>query len=134
MNKTLIIIIILLLVIFGVWFWAKPATAPDTLEPIMSDQEEVVVREFFIEARDDFSFSLSSLEVEQGDVVRIVLTNVGNMPHDLVVENLSVATSILENGQTEILEFTAEEVGEFEYYCSVGQHRENGMVGTLNVR
>ncbi len=130
MNKTFIVVIVLLLVILGVWFWAKPATAPE--EPILSEEE--IVREFVVEARDDFSFSLSSIEVEQGDVVRIMFTNTGDMPHDLVIENLGVATSILQNGQTEVLEFTAQESGEFEYYCSVGQHRENGMVGTLIVR
>jgi len=31
------------------------------------------------------------------------------------------------------VEFTADTPGEFEYYCSVGQHRANGQVGKLIV-
>ena len=31
------------------------------------------------------------------------------------------------------VEFTVDKTGTFEYYCSVGQHRANGMVGNLIV-
>ena len=30
-------------------------------------------------------------------------------------------------------EFTADKVGSFEYYCSVGSHRSMGMKGVLKV-
>ena len=33
----------------------------------------------------------------------------------------------------EVLEFTADKAGSFEYYCSVGEHKAMGMVGTLKV-
>src|SRR3989344_2957339 len=33
--------------------------------------------------------------------------------------------------KTKTVEFTVDALGEFEYYCSVGQHRQNGQVGTL---
>jgi len=30
--------------------------------------------------------------------------------------------------------FVADKAGEYEFYCSVGQHRANGMVGKLIVK
>jgi plastocyanin len=33
----------------------------------------------------------------------------------------------------EVIEFTADKVGSFEYYCSVGSHRQMGMKGVLKV-
>ena len=34
----------------------------------------------------------------------------------------------------EVIEFTADKTGSFEYYCSVGTHRQMGMKGTLIVK
>lgn len=47
--------------------------------------------------------------------------------------NLTQKTTQVNTGATTSVEFVADQVGNFEYYCSVGQHRANGMVGTLTV-
>ena len=39
----------------------------------------------------------------------------------------------INGGETDSIEFVADKVGTFEYYCSVGQHRSMGMVGKLTV-
>jgi len=138
MNKVIIGVLVVILILLGVWLIAKPVSAPEDLleEELVEDvlDELALVREFYIDGLDDFSFSVPVLGVDQGDVVRVTFTNVGQMPHDFVIEGLGVATPILDYGESATVEFTASEVGEFEYYCSVGEHRERGMVGTLIVR
>lgn len=82
---------------------------------------------------DKFRFSEDEITVNQGDTVKITL-NAVDMPHDWVVDELNVRTDIAQPGETVTVEFVAETAGEYEYYCSVGQHRANGMVGTLIVK
>ena len=53
------------------------------------------------------------------------------MMHDFVIDELSVRTKIAQAGEIVGVEIVANEVGEFEFYCSVGNHRDMGMVGTL---
>ncbi len=75
-----------------------------------------------------------TITVNLGDTVRIEFTNDDAMPHDWVLDEFDARTEILQTGEFEAIEFVADQVGEFEYYCSVGQHRERGMVGTLIVQ
>jgi cytochrome c oxidase subunit 2 len=79
-----------------------------------------------------FYYKPNEIRVKKGDPVKIVLKSV-DMMHDFVIDELNVKTEIIESGDTTEVEFTPNEVGDFEFYCSVGQHRANGMVGTLIV-
>ena len=64
----------------------------------------------------------------------VTLTNSGKMMHDWVVDEFTGAKmKRVTNGQTGTVTFVADKAGTFEYYCSVGQHRANGMVGKLVV-
>lgn len=90
------------------------------------------VKEFTITG-EDYSFSETNLTVNEGDTVRITFVNGGAMPHDWVLDEFGAATDILQSGEEEIIEFVAGDLGTYEYYCSVGSHRELGMVGTLTV-
>ena len=97
---------------------------------------EVVVFEF---NADGFNFVKNgeygpTITVNLGDTVRIEFANDDAMPHDWVLDEFDARTEILQTGEFEAIEFVADQVGEFEYYCSVGQHRANGMVGTLIVQ
>jgi plastocyanin len=80
----------------------------------------------------NFSFAPSTMTVNKGDRVKINFTNQAGT-HDLVVEGYNVRTKVLQGGQSETIEFTANQSGTFEYYCSVGTHRQMGMKGTLKV-
>jgi uncharacterized cupredoxin-like copper-binding protein len=54
----------------------------------------------------------------------------------LVIDELNVATKQISEGGTDSVTFTvpASAAGKsFEFYCSVGNHRQMGMVGTVNV-
>jgi nitrite reductase (NO-forming) len=55
------------------------------------------------------------------------------MSHDFVIDELGVQSDKVNNGETATVQFVADKVGTFEYYCSVGNHRAMGMVGKLIV-
>ncbi len=81
---------------------------------------------------ENFTFSMDQIKVKKGDKVKIVLDNKVGM-HDLVIDEYDARTKVLNGAGTDSIEFTADKTGEFEYYCSVGKHREMGMKGTLIV-
>lgn len=80
----------------------------------------------------NFSFSPSTITVNKGDRVKIVFNSQGT--HDWVIDAFNARTSVLSAGQSQTIEFTADKTGSFEYYCSVGTHRQMGMKGTLTVK
>lgn len=81
----------------------------------------------------EFGYDQKSITVKKGDTVTITLTNSGNMPHDWIIDEFAVQTKQITNGQTDSVTFVADKAGTYEYYCSVGKHRQNGMVGKLVV-
>ena len=80
-----------------------------------------------------FKFSPATMAVNKGDTVKIVFKNSGGM-HDFVIDKLGVETPVVQSGKEVSVEFVANKAGSFEYYCSVGNHRQQGMVGTLTVK
>lgn len=86
---------------------------------------------FQVEAS-NFKYDVTEIKVKKGDRVKITL-NVKEGFHDLVLDEFTVATEKLQAGGTAEVQFTADKEGRFEYYCSVGAHRQMGMVGTLIV-
>jgi plastocyanin len=72
------------------------------------------------------------LKVKQGDKVTIVFKNEEGF-HDWKIDEFNAATKQIAAGATETIEFVADKKGTFEYYCSVGQHRANGMFGKFIV-
>lgn len=79
-----------------------------------------------------FYYKPAMIKVKKGQKVRIELTS-KDMMHDFNIDALKVKSPIVKAGETATVEFVADQVGTFEYYCSVGQHRKNGQVGTLIV-
>lgn len=90
-----------------------------------------VVKEFTVSG-DNFSFVPSTITVKKGDKVKITFVNSAGF-HDFVIDEYSVASKKTQSPTTEVLEFMADKVGSFEYYCSVGSHRAMGMKGALVV-
>ncbi|MDQ5952387.1 MAG: plastocyanin, partial [Patescibacteria group bacterium] len=70
--------------------------------------------------------------VQKGDTVRIIFKNEDGF-HDLKIDEFNVATKQIQGGAEETVEFVADKAGTFEYYCSVGKHRDMGMKGTITV-
>lgn len=89
------------------------------------------VREFTV-VGSNFAFAPTLMTVKKGETVRITFVNSGGK-HDLKIDEFHAVTKIIEGGAQETIEFVADKVGSFEYYCSVGSHRAMGMKGTLTV-
>lgn len=162
-NKaTWIVVIVILLAGLGVWYFTAGSNnsgldnsnlslnEDNQLDDVLdqeelSDNEETLnneeennevidqpaVKEFEVTAS-NFSFSLKEIKVKQGDKVRIVFKNAEGF-HDWKLDEFNAATKQIGTAQQETVEFTADKKGTFEYYCSVGQHRANGMKGNLIV-
>jgi plastocyanin len=85
----------------------------------------------------EFFFSPNVITASPGQEVIITLTNTqGEMPHDFVIDELDVASEEIEQGEETTVSFVVPETAagqDYEFYCSVGEHRANGMVGVLTV-
>lgn len=81
---------------------------------------------------ENFSFSQNEIRVKKGDRVKINFESVGGF-HDWTVAEFNARTMRVNTGGKTSVEFFANKAGEFEYYCSVGQHRQMGMKGKLIV-
>ena len=150
MKNTYIAIIVLVLLVAGVWFFMGQGNKVEAPTPESNDtsgvvsntmpvlgpegegvEEMVVVKEFTVSGK-NFSFAPSTITVQKGDRVKITFQNTAGF-HDFKIDEYGVAAKQAQAPATEVLEFTADKTGSFEYYCSVGSHRANGMKGTLVV-
>lgn len=80
----------------------------------------------------NFAFDVKEIRVKKGDKVTINFESAEGF-HDWVVDEFKAATKQVNPGTPTSVTFVADAAGTFEYYCSVGKHRQNGMVGTLIV-
>lgn len=163
MNNNTLAVVIGVLVLIGIVFWImsanNPAATPSTTdvqvtgEQVPQEQGTATssttssggtsvgvsgsatvgeVKSFTVTGK-NFTFAPATMSVSKGDRVRIVFKNAEGT-HDLKIDEFGVNTGILQAGQEKTVEFVANTAGTFEYYCSVGQHRQNGMKGTLTVK
>lgn len=79
-----------------------------------------------------FFFVPNMIKVKKGDKVKIVYKNVGGM-HNFVLDEFGVRIDPIKTDAEQTIEFAADKVGSFEYYCSVGKHRQMGQKGQLVV-
>lgn len=110
---------------------AADPNAPETSEP------EVDPVTTFRIGGENFAFLMDgeenpTLRVKEGELVRIIFTSESGF-HDWKVDEFDAATEKVQAGGTTEVEFVPNKKGTFEYYCSVGQHRANGMKGMLIV-
>jgi len=80
----------------------------------------------------NFMYDVTEMRVQEGDTVTVTFRSVDGF-HDWVVDEFDATTSKVSTGEETSVTFIADKKGTFEYYCSVGSHRANGMVGTLIV-
>src|SRR3989338_2523928 len=145
MNNTLVTVAVVVVFVLGGFFlFQKRGVAPvddfdpgvkvDTTMPVPGSEveETLVVKEFSVDAA-PFSFTPLTMTVNKGDTVEITVKNVKGT-HDLKIDEFNAATRTLNAGETQTISFVADKVGTFEYYCSVGNHRAMGMVGSFIVR
>lgn len=110
-----------------------------TQDGVMQDTSTQTPNKVFVLTGENFLFREGSVEnpdlvVNQGDLVRIEFTSTQGF-HDWVVDEFNAATQkVSDTDGLTYVEFVASNRGTFEYYCSVGSHRANGMKGNLIVQ
>ena len=128
MNKNIVIaFIVLLLLVGGYYVMAKPKSGMT-----QATNSQFVANKTVDVKGANYSFDVKEIRVKLNDKVKINFTNQEGF-HDFRIDEFNVATKQIPAGQTETAEFVANKKGTFQYYCSVGQHRANGMWGNLIV-
>ena len=80
----------------------------------------------------EYAYELSTTTIPAGDVT-FELTNNGSMSHDLVLEGgPGGGTDVIGGGETASFTVTLEP-GTYTLYCSVGNHRAQGMEVEITV-
>lgn len=130
-NKILLIVVVII-ILAGAAYMYKSQVKNQPVENTQTNNEvQSEVKEFQVDGG-NFMFSLKEIKVKQGDKVRIVFNNKEGF-HDLLIDEFNVNTGQIKANESRTVEFVADKTGTFEYYCSVGQHRANGMFGKLIV-
>lgn len=141
MSPVMILVIVIVVALVG--FLAMRAFSPSTQQGEVTQTEptKAIVAEGEVITKDALTFDVeggafyykpNELRVKKGQKVTINFNSV-DMMHDFVIDELNVKSDIKKGGESTVIEFTPDKTGTFEFYCSVGQHRANGMVGTLIV-
>ncbi|MDD5083597.1 MAG: cupredoxin domain-containing protein [Candidatus Moranbacteria bacterium] len=101
----------------------------DDIAATAGDMKEFSMTSYYDEAGK--WFSLKEISVKKGDKVRIRVTNTKGS-HDFAIDEYGIKKMTPLNEET-VIEFTADKVGEFTYYCSMPGHRAGGQWGLLKV-
>lgn len=107
------------------------ATIENAPEPekVMAEKDELAIE------MSSFQFSQDKIVVRAGQKVTLKLTNLEGV-HDFMIDELGVASKQTSMGDETLVTFTVPKSSAgktYEYYCSVGNHRQLGMVGQLVV-
>lgn len=106
---------------------SKPLdVATDSAKQKSTDAREIIVD------GSNFKFSPDKITIKKDEKIRIVFKNTQGV-HDFKVDELKIATKVIRAKEEDWVEFFADKIGTFEFYCSVGSHKEMGMKGTLIV-
>jgi uncharacterized cupredoxin-like copper-binding protein len=83
----------------------------------------------------EFTFEPGTVSLDAPGTYTFVLRNEGGTTHALEIEGSGVEEKTAEIGPGETAELTIElsEEGEYEMYCPVGNHKEQGMEGSVTV-
>ncbi|MFZ2152478.1 MAG: cupredoxin domain-containing protein [Microgenomates group bacterium] len=128
MKNIYVFILLLVLVAASGYIILKPST-----DIVSAPQTTVLVASKVFDIKGlNYSYDQKEIKVKLGDVVQINFTNTEGF-HDFKIDEFNLATQQIKAGETESISFVADKAGTFEYYCSVGQHRANGMFGNLIV-
>lgn len=110
----------------------SPSEAMDMAGTPASALDSSSVREITVTGS-NYKFDPATITVKKGDKVKIVFKSKGGF-HDFVLDEFGVRTKVADSGEMDTAEFVADKIGTYEYYCSVGSHRQMGMVGKFIVQ
>ena len=154
MSKWIIGIIIVVLIGGGIYYFMQspqtttpppsqqvtPPPVAETPPPAMGETPPPVggtttppaaLQSFDISGK-NFEFSRKEIRVKRGTKVKINFSSTQGF-HDWAIDEFHVSTQRVNTGGAASVEFIVDKAGTFEYYCSVGTHRQMGMKGNLIV-
>jgi uncharacterized cupredoxin-like copper-binding protein len=117
----------------------RPSISPSTEEtPVgMEETEEEVSDDSGLEVTiklSEYIISPSVISVDAKKDTTFILKNLGFTTHNFVVDELGIYSGVIPPGESKTITFTADKSGEYDFYCSIGDHRDNGMEGVLIVK
>ncbi len=142
-------------------FAHREATHAKTTGAVVKEQKawgiagdaKSVRRTIAITMSDNMRFTPASIEVNQGDTVRLTLTNTGQVMHELVIgtqKELAEHAALMKRfpnmeheepymahvppGKTGEIIWTFNRPGDFDFACLLPGHFEAGMVGKILVK
>lgn len=146
MNKKYSLLLIIggiILLVFIVWTRSNSSKSTNSFSPVPtqdsiqtqtppSPTQNPANRKDFVLETGSYYYKPNLISVKKGDTVLVTINSV-DMLHDFVIDELNVQSAKVSDGKSATVEFVASQAGEFTFYCSVGDHRAQGMVGTLIV-
>lgn len=115
-----------------------PVSSPDpTSDPTpvpTPTQTPLTSHDIVIEVR-EYRFNPSTIKVRVGEEITVTLRNKGTDIHDFVVTKISRESHApyTRPGQESKVTFSFQSPGRYEFMCTVGNHAELGMTGTVIV-
>ncbi len=106
---SILVLITIVFSVYGVIYWTQTYRFP-----IFGEDKESKI--FYVTAS-MWEYYPSEITVQEGDHVVIMLTSL-DVHHGFYLEAWNISADLLPN-QTVIIDFTADKVGKFEYYCTV---------------
>jgi nitrosocyanin len=144
MTKTISLVAFIIAVVLGGWWLTKgTAVAPaitddaqktETVATTTREQSSGEQSEAVTISGSEFKYEPATLSAKVGESVTVTYTNTGKYPHNFVIDELGVKSQTIKAGETATFTFTPSKAGTFSFYCSLPNHREKGMVGTLSVQ
>jgi plastocyanin len=107
----------------------------DSTNDKSTEESEIEAVSYSIDM-DHLSFSPNRITAKPGQTVNLTLTSSDEV-HDFVIDEFNANSGLVSAGGEKTFSFTIPtnaEAGDYEFYCSVGSHRQMGMVGTLTVQ
>jgi plastocyanin len=88
-------------------------------------------------SENEFSLDPNNVTLPEVGTYEFEVTNNGQITHALEIEEgeggAEAETGDIEPGETKSIRFTFSADGSYEMYCPIGNHRDEGMDGTITV-
>lgn len=131
---------------------SKTSVVKEQKEWGIAGEARAVKRTITLSMSDEMRFTPDTVDVKQGETIRLVLKNTGKVTHELVIgtkKELDIHAALMMKfpdmehdepymahvapGKTSQLVWNFNQAGTFDFACLIPGHYQAGMVGRINV-